>query len=98
MQIKKGYLPRVAFSHANALSIWPPAKFSMMTYEYTKMIQIEIHKKNGESYRAALPSLQSVQNLAEITTISKIFIFAITPREFNYLGSLELPRKIKIIR
>jgi hypothetical protein len=23
---KKGYLPRVAFSHANALSIWPPAK------------------------------------------------------------------------
>jgi hypothetical protein len=80
------------------LSIWPPAKFSMMTYEYTKMIQIEIHKKNGESYRAAVPSLQSVQNLAEIPTILKIFIFAITPREFNYLGSLELPSKVKIIR
>jgi hypothetical protein len=80
------------------LSIWPPAKLSMMTNKYTKMIQIEIHKKNGESYRAAVPSLQSVQNLAEIPTISKIFIFAITPREFNYLGSLDLPRKIKIIR
>ena len=70
----------------------------MMTYEYTKMIQIEIHKKNGESYRAALPSLQSVQNLAEISTISKIFIFAITPREFNYLRSLELPSKVIITR
>jgi uncharacterized protein YccT (UPF0319 family) len=62
------------------------------------MIQIEIHKYNGESYRAALPSLQSVQNLAEISTITKIFIFAITPREFNYLRSLDLPQKIKIIR
>jgi len=70
----------------------------MMTYKYTKMIQIEIHKKNGESYRAAVPSLQSVANLAEICDITKIFIFAITPREFNYLRSLPLPSKIEIIR
>ena len=62
------------------------------------MIQIEIHKKYGESYRAAVPSLQSVANLATICDITKIFIFAITPREFNYLGSLDLPRKIEIIR
>ena len=70
----------------------------MMTYKYTKMIQIEIYKKNGESYRAAVPSLQSVRNLAEIPTISKIFIFAITPREFNYLRSLDLPSKVTITR
>jgi hypothetical protein len=70
----------------------------MMTNKYTKMIQIEIHKKNGESYRAAVPSLNAVVNLAEITTISKIFIFAITPREFNYLRSLELPSKVIITR
>jgi hypothetical protein len=62
------------------------------------MIQIEIHKNNGESYRAAVPSLNAVVNLAEITTISKIFIFAITPREFNYLRSLELPSKVIITR
>lgn len=62
------------------------------------MIQIAIHKKSGESYRAAVPSLQSVVNLAEIRGITKIFIFAITPREFNYLRSLDLPEKIKIIR
>jgi hypothetical protein len=95
---KKGYLPRVAFSHANALSIWPPAKLSMMTNKYTKMIQIEIHKISGESYRAAVPSLNAVVNLAEICDITKIFIFAITPREFNYLRSLDLPSKIEIIR
>jgi hypothetical protein len=70
----------------------------MMTNKYTKMIQIEIHKKNGESYRAAVPSLQSVANLAQICDITKIFIFAITPREFNYLRSLELPSKVIITR
>jgi hypothetical protein len=69
-----------------------------MTYKYTKMIQIEIHKKNGESYRAAVPSLNAVVNLAQICDITKIFIFAITPREFNYLGSLDLPSKVIITR
>lgn len=62
------------------------------------MIQIEIQKNNGESYRAAVPSLNAVVNLAEICDIKKIFIFAITPREFNYLRSLDLPSKVKIIR
>jgi len=62
------------------------------------MIQIAIHKINGESYRCAVASLNAVKHLAEITTISEIFIFAITPREFNYLRSLDLPKKIKIIR
>ena len=69
-----------------------------MTYKYTKMIQIEIHKKYGESYRAAVPSLNAVVNLATICDITKIFIFAITPREFNYLRSLELPSKVIITR
>jgi hypothetical protein len=62
------------------------------------MIQIEIHKISGQSYRAAVPSLNAVVNLAEICDIKKIFIFAITPREFNYLRSIDLPQKIKIIR
>jgi hypothetical protein len=62
------------------------------------MIQIQINKINGESYRCAVASLNAVANLAEITAISEIFIFAITPREFNYLRSLDLPEKIKIIR
>jgi hypothetical protein len=70
----------------------------MMTYKYTKMIQIEIHKKSGENYRAAVPSLQSVLYLSEIAGVSKIFIFAITPREFNYLRALNLPSKVEIIR
>ena len=70
----------------------------MMTLKYNKMIQIEIHKKSGESYRAAVPSLQSVAHLAEIRDITKIFVIAITPREFNYLRSLDLPQKIEIIR
>jgi hypothetical protein len=62
------------------------------------MIQIEIHKISGESYRAAVPSLQSVANLAEIRDITKIFVIAITPREYKHLQSLNLPDKIKISR
>ncbi len=69
-----------------------------MTFKYTKMIQIEIHKKNGESYRCAVPSLNAVKKLTEISAVSKIFIYAITPRELNYLRSLDLPQKIEIIR
>lgn len=70
----------------------------MMTLKYTKMIQIAIHKKNGEHYRAAVPNLQAVENLTQICDITKIFVIAITPREYNYLRSLELPPKIEIIR
>jgi hypothetical protein len=62
------------------------------------MIQIEIHKKNGESYRAAVPSLQSVQNLATICDITHITIYAITPREYNAYKLLFLSPKITISR
>ena len=62
------------------------------------MMQIEIHKNNGSHYRGTVPSLTDVAKLAKITTISKIILFAITPREFNYLRSLDLPEKIKISR
>lgn len=62
------------------------------------MMQIEIHKKNGSNYRGTVPNLQSVANLTEIRDITKIILFAITPREFNYLRGLDLPQKIKISR
>lgn len=62
------------------------------------MYQIKIIKSNGEAYGCAVPSLSAVLSLAEIPTICEIILFAITPREYNYLRSLDLPEKIKITR
>lgn len=61
-------------------------------------MQIEIHKASGDKYRATVPTLTDVANLAEIRDIVQIFLFAITPREFKHFGALDLPEKIKIIR
>lgn len=61
-------------------------------------MQIEIHKYDGRNYRATVPTLFDVVKLAEIHDIVKIILFAITPREFNYLRGLNLPQKIKISR
>jgi hypothetical protein len=62
------------------------------------MIQIEIHKKYGESYRAAVPSINAVVNLAQICDITHITIYAITPREYNAYKLLVLSPKITISR
>lgn len=70
----------------------------MQYNKVSDMMQIEIHKKSGDYYRAAVPTLKDVQKLAEIRSISQIFLFAITPREYKHLQSLDLPKKIKIIR
>lgn len=62
------------------------------------MMQIEIHKASGERYRAAVPTLTDVANLADLASISHIIIYAITPREYKYYKSLKIHSKIDIIR
>lgn len=62
------------------------------------MYQIKIIKFNGDAYGCAVPSLSAVIALAELATVCKIILYGITPREYNYLGSLDLPEKIKISR
>jgi len=62
------------------------------------MYQIKIIKSNGEAYGCAVPSLSAVLSLAEIRSIVQIILFAITPREYKHLHSLDLPEKIKISR
>jgi len=62
------------------------------------MYQIKIIKTNGDAYGCAVPSLSAVIALAELATVCKIILFAITPREYKHLHALDLPEKIKITR
>jgi len=62
------------------------------------MYQIKIIKKSGSNYGCAVASLSAVISLAELTSVSEIILFGITPREYKHLESLKLPEKIKISR
>jgi hypothetical protein len=62
------------------------------------MHQIRIIKNSGQSYGCAVTSLSAVLSLAELTAVREIVLFAITPREYKHLQSLNLPEKIKISR
>lgn len=62
------------------------------------MYQIKIIKKDGSAYGCAVASLSVVISLAELTSVSEIILFAITPREYKHFQSLNLPEKIKISR
>lgn len=62
------------------------------------MYQIKIIKTNGEAYGCAVPTIHAVTKLAELRSIVQIILYGITPREYNYLRSLDLPKKIKITR